>query len=481
MTAPIAIIMGSQSDWDTMRHAADTLTALGVGSEKHIVSAHRTPDRLFAFAKGAKAAGFKIIIAGAGGAAHLPGMTASLTELPVFGVPIESKALSGVDSLYSIVQMPAGIPVGTLAIGKPGAINAALLAASVLALERSRAVGQACRLAQATDRGSRRAPGGIGVTAPNQVKLKPGDTIGILGGGQLGRMLAMAAARLGLRCQVFSPDPDLPAFDVVLNATCAEYADVEALELFAGDVDVITYEFENVPAASAMILAARRPVLPNRKILETTQDRLAEKDFVRRLGIGTADYADVSSAAALRAAIAKIGLPAVIKTRRFGYDGKGQAIIREGDDPDQVWAGPRHQIGDPGGLHSLRARDFGDRRAQRRRPGRMLRRHRKRAQRPHPENLARAGRDLRCAGGAGARHRGEDRQCPELCRRARGRDVRGARAWRSRKSWSTRSRRGCTIPGTGRWTAPRSRNSSSISAPLPAGRSASRSVTARSP
>jgi 5-(carboxyamino)imidazole ribonucleotide synthase len=176
------------------------------------------------------------------------------------------------------------------------------------------------------------------VSTSQQVKLKPGDTIGILGGGQLGRMLAMAAARLGLRCQVFSPDPDSPAFDVVLNATCAEYADVEALELFAGDVDVITYEFENVPSAAALILAARRPVLPDRKILETTQDRLAEKDFVKRLGIGTADYADVSSAAALRAAIARLGLPAVLKTRRFGYDGKGQAIIRNGDDPDRVWA-----------------------------------------------------------------------------------------------------------------------------------------------
>jgi 5-(carboxyamino)imidazole ribonucleotide synthase len=175
------------------------------------------------------------------------------------------------------------------------------------------------------------------VTTSNQVKLKPGDTIGILGGGQLGRMLATAAARLGLRCQVFSPDPDSPAFDVVMNATCAEYADVEALELFASDVDVITYEFENVPAASAMILAARRPVLPDRKILETTQDRLAEKYFVTRLGIGTAGYADISSAAALRTAIARIGLPAVLKTRRFGYDGKGQAIIRDGDDPDLVW------------------------------------------------------------------------------------------------------------------------------------------------
>src|SRR5436309_6877660 len=134
MTAPIAIIMGSQSDWETMRHAAETLTALGITCEKRIVSAHRTPDRLFAFAKGAKAQGFKVIIAGAGGAAHLPGMTASLTNLPVFGVPIESKALSGQDSLYSIVQMPPGVPVGTLAIGRAGAINAALLAASVLAL-----------------------------------------------------------------------------------------------------------------------------------------------------------------------------------------------------------------------------------------------------------------------------------------------------------------------------------------------------------
>ena len=134
MTVPVAIIMGSQSDWDTMRHTAATLTELGIASDARIVSAHRTPQRLYAFATGAKAAGFKIIIAGAGGAAHLPGMAASLTELPVFGVPVESKALAGIDSLYSIVQMPAGIPVGTLAIGKAGAINAALLAAAVLAL-----------------------------------------------------------------------------------------------------------------------------------------------------------------------------------------------------------------------------------------------------------------------------------------------------------------------------------------------------------
>jgi 5-(carboxyamino)imidazole ribonucleotide mutase len=133
-TADVAIIMGSQSDWATMRHAAETLDALGVSHDDRIVSAHRTPKRLYDFATGAKAAGYKVIVAGAGGAAHLPGMTAALTPLPVFGVPVESKALSGQDSLLSIVQMPAGIPVGTLAIGRAGAVNAALLAAAVLAL-----------------------------------------------------------------------------------------------------------------------------------------------------------------------------------------------------------------------------------------------------------------------------------------------------------------------------------------------------------
>lgn len=132
--AAVAIIMGSQSDWDTMAHAANTLENLGISHESLIISAHRTPDRLFDFAKSARDKGYKVIIAGAGGAAHLPGMTASMTSLPVFGVPVQSKALSGQDSLLSIVQMPAGIPVGTLAIGKAGAVNAALLAASVLSL-----------------------------------------------------------------------------------------------------------------------------------------------------------------------------------------------------------------------------------------------------------------------------------------------------------------------------------------------------------
>jgi 5-(carboxyamino)imidazole ribonucleotide mutase len=131
---PVAIIMGSQSDWATMVHAGETLDGLQIGHEALIVSAHRTPERLYTFAKSARKRGFKVIIAGAGGAAHLPGMTAALTSLPVFGVPMQSHALQGQDSLLSIAQMPAGVPVGTLAIGKAGAINAALLAAAVLAL-----------------------------------------------------------------------------------------------------------------------------------------------------------------------------------------------------------------------------------------------------------------------------------------------------------------------------------------------------------
>jgi 5-(carboxyamino)imidazole ribonucleotide mutase len=130
----VGIVMGSTSDWETMQHAADTLQALGVAHESRVVSAHRTPDRLADYAKSARGRGLQVIVAGAGGAAHLPGMMASMTTLPVFGVPVESKALKGLDSLLSIVQMPGGVPVGTLAIGRPGAINAALLAAAVIGL-----------------------------------------------------------------------------------------------------------------------------------------------------------------------------------------------------------------------------------------------------------------------------------------------------------------------------------------------------------
>jgi 5-(carboxyamino)imidazole ribonucleotide synthase len=167
--------------------------------------------------------------------------------------------------------------------------------------------------------------------------LEPEATIGILGGGQLGRMLALAAARLGFKSHIFSPSPDSPAFDVVHRVTAADYNDKAALDRFAADVDVVTYEFENVPAETATFLAARVPVLPDPKILAITQDRLAEKNFVTGLGIRTAPFADVAAAAALAAAIDRVGRPAVLKTRRYGYDGKGQATIRNGSDPEAAW------------------------------------------------------------------------------------------------------------------------------------------------
>jgi 5-(carboxyamino)imidazole ribonucleotide synthase len=167
--------------------------------------------------------------------------------------------------------------------------------------------------------------------------LKPGATIGILGGGQLARMLALAAAPLGLRCHVYSPEKNSCAFDVVHAGTCASYDDETALGRFAGAVDVITYEFENVPAKTAAFLARRRPVLPDPQVLETTQDRLVEKNFISALKIVTAPYAPVHSAMQLAEGVTAVGLPAVLKTRRLGYDGKGQAKIAKGGDPIAAW------------------------------------------------------------------------------------------------------------------------------------------------
>ncbi len=167
--------------------------------------------------------------------------------------------------------------------------------------------------------------------------LAPGATIGILGGGQLGRMLAQAAARLGFKCHIFAPNPDSPAFDVVHRVTCADYGDTQALDRFAADADVVTYEFENVPAEAAMFLAARVPVLPDQNVLATTQDRLAEKNFIAALGIGTAPYASIDAPDQLAHALARIGRPAVLKTRRFGYDGKGQITIQNGTASEAAW------------------------------------------------------------------------------------------------------------------------------------------------
>ncbi len=172
----------------------------------------------------------------------------------------------------------------------------------------------------------------------NEVRpVSPGMTVGILGGGQLGRMLALAAAEIGLSCHIFCPDPDSPAFAVAARRTIASYDDEAALAAFADSVSVVTFEFENVPAATARFLAARVPVLPNPGALEVAQDRLAEKELMTGLGVPVAPYAEVAELAGIYSAMARTGRPAVLKTRRLGYDGKGQAIIRTGDDPVTAW------------------------------------------------------------------------------------------------------------------------------------------------
>eukprot|EP01132_Coremiostelium_polycephalum_P007735 gene7735-9513_t len=440
----VGIIMGSQSDWDTMKLASNTLTTLGVPHEVKIVSAHRTPDRLFEYAKSAKSRGLKVVIAGAGGAAHLPGMVAALTPLPVFGVPIQSKTLSGVDSLLSIVQMPAGIPVGTLAIGNAGATNAAILAASTLApyyptidtnleayrqkqtdavqdspvdstepisttgsLSTKSSTLPASEIAALLSLGTNNqqqqqqhqspthivAPiatsvnhsqlinqqqpittlpiastGGpvssvINISSPvrsnsplppqmeksplsnfvlssirpSGLVLPPGSTIGILGGGQLARMIAIAAAQLGYKTHIFCPEADPSASHVATFTTRSSYNNLSSLDSFAARVDVVTYEFENIIVEPIEYLAKKVAVFPDPKVLKICQDRVQEKKFVQSLGVPTAAFESVDSLAALRTAVKKIGLPAILKSNTMGYDGKGQVKITEGCDLEQAW------------------------------------------------------------------------------------------------------------------------------------------------
>ncbi|KYQ90835.1 phosphoribosylaminoimidazole carboxylase [Tieghemostelium lacteum] len=422
----VGVIMGSQSDWETMKHSTNTLTTLGIPFECKIVSAHRTPDRLYEYAKTAKSRGLRVIIAGAGGAAHLPGMVAALTSVPVFGVPIQSKALSGVDSLLSIVQMPAGIPVGTVAIGVSGAVNAALLAASVLApyhshidsnLEAYRkkqtdavndspvdlpsshdtishntsnistilSVGasqqnipvihqpqpqqpQSQLLNNLNNNNNNnnnnninnnvaRVSSPLPITPPTPMLLDkqpmstyilssirssglvlpPGSTIGILGGGQLARMTAIAAAQLGYKTHVYCPEPEPSAGHVSTHVTRSAYNSYADLDRFAQKVDVITYEFENIMCEPVEYLSRKVAVFPDPKILKTCQDRVLEKTFVQSCGIPTARFEPVDSLDMLRGAIKKLGYPSILKSNTMGYDGKGQVKIVEGMDLEQAW------------------------------------------------------------------------------------------------------------------------------------------------
>ena len=321
--------MGSQSDWPTMAGGGRrSWTNWSVPHETRIVSAHRTPDRMFAYAEAAAARGLKAIIAGAGGAAHLPGMLAAKTRVPVLGVPVQSKTLSGLDSLLSIVQMPRGVPVGTLAIGAAGAANAGLAGSGDCCKRRCWRCRPAGSLAGCTvQMPSRRSRSVI-------ESLPPGSVIGILGGGQLGRMLSVAASRLGLKCIIFDPDAGAPAAQVAWRHVCAGYDDMAALDGFGAAVDVITYEFENIPTAALDQLEGAAPVRPGRRALAVSQDRLEEKRFLEGLGLSVAPYAAVESREELLAAVETVGTPSILKTRRLGYDGKGQVRLSGPGDVD---------------------------------------------------------------------------------------------------------------------------------------------------
>ena len=253
----VGVVMGSDSDWETMQHAARRLEELGVPFEARVVSAHRTPDLLFRYAEEAAGRGLRCIIAGAGGAAHLPGMLAAKTALPIFGVPVPTKHLQGLDSLLSIVQMPAGIPVATFAIGAAGAQNAALCAAAVLALDDPEL---AQRLEKLRREQTRRV---LDLQLAGRARvILPGATLGVLGGGQLGRMFVLQARTMGYRVIVLDPDPGSPAGQVADVHLRAAYTDLAALDRLAAICAAVTTEFENVPAEALERLARSCRVRP---------------------------------------------------------------------------------------------------------------------------------------------------------------------------------------------------------------------------
>lgn len=279
----VGVIMGSRSDWATLEHASLTLAGLGVPHEVRVVSAHRTPDQLFSYAEAASGPGLLVIIAGAGGAAHLPGMTAAKTAVPVLGVPIESKALLGLDSFLSIAQLPAGIPVGTLAIGRAGAVR-----------------------------------------------------VGVIGGGQLGQLLALAGLPLGITTVHLDPSAETCAGRVA-PLLVGPYGDPRLIGELSRGADVVTVDLEQVPPAAFAQVAPGVPVWPPPGAVAVAQDRLLEKRLFRELGIDIPAFAPVDGPADLAPAAREVGLPLILKTRSGGYDGRGQVRVSDAAALEHAW------------------------------------------------------------------------------------------------------------------------------------------------
>ena len=266
----------------------------------------------------------KVIIAGAGGAAHLPGMVAAKTTLPVIGVPVQSKALNGLDSLLSIVQMPGGVPVATVAIGKAGAVNAGLLAAQICQLSTKSLPKDWTNEGKASDK-----PYWKAVISLYKQTIFPGATIGIIGGGQLGKMMAVAAKQMGYKIAVVDPVPSSPCGQVADLEITASYNDGEAIRKLAEASDVITYEFENIDYDALNWLKEHAYLPQGSELAPYAKPGDREKSDCSRRAVKVAPYRIIHDRAELEASVAELGLPAVLKTCRGGYDGKGQHVLKE--------------------------------------------------------------------------------------------------------------------------------------------------------
>ena len=329
----VGVVMGSKSDYEVLSAAVEVLRALEIPYEARIVSAHRTPDRLFQYAESARERGLRAIIAGAGGAAHLPGMLASKTLVPVLGVPVPTTQLNGLDSLLSIVQMPKGVPVGTLAIGKAGAANAALLAAEILATTDAALYDTARRVARAAHKGSasiRSCQGEQLFLSPDnqtQRSFAQADSLAILGGGQLGRMTAMAARTMGYRVRVMDPEPACPASFVADETIVGRWDDVDAARRLATGADAVTLEIEQIGVDALGAVAQFAPLRPGVEPVRIIQDKILQKAWLAENGFPVGPFRIVRSEADLQAAVPALGGRVFLKVGRGGYDGRGQVRI----------------------------------------------------------------------------------------------------------------------------------------------------------